>query len=550
MEGYDLFPMRGHLMRRHVKLRGYNRLGFESLEQRRLLTSSGDFNGDGFADLVVAAPEENLPNPANGDFFGNAGAVHVIYGSASGLTSTGNQFWNQNSPGVDSNVNSIEYFGAALAVGDFNRDGFDDLAIGAPGDVVDGHPRAGSVYVMFGSAQGLRTVGDQYWTSNSPGIKGNSRADDHFGQALAAGDFDNDGFDDLAIGVPGKSVVVSGNSLGGNPTTVVGAGAITVLFGSKKGLTGSRSQTFDQNTAGIDGIAREREAFGSVLEAADFNGDGADDLAIGTPLGSIAGVTGAGVVNVLYGGARKGIDGLRGLTASGDQLFQQNTPGIGGSAGEGSRFGEFFATGDFNDDGIADLATTARFDQTLTNGTPGDGSVHILYGSKSKIDPAESAYIVESDFGLPGNDSGYIGLGLATADFNHDGIDDLAIRATSTVTIDMQGHNTVYNQLLFATGHAAGIGTSPTQVYRYVGPESLNYGPLAAGDYDGNGFADLVAANPEAAAGTGNPVHAGQVSILYNFNGFSPSAVDEIVQGEDGILDTAENGDFFGSALA
>jgi FG-GAP repeat len=83
-----------------------------------------DFNGDGFADLAIGIPFENVEGTSN------AGAVQVLYGSASGLTSI-DQFWTQNAIGTDPSEVEDE-FGTAVATGDFDADGFTDLAIGAP----------------------------------------------------------------------------------------------------------------------------------------------------------------------------------------------------------------------------------------------------------------------------------------------------------------------------------------------------------------------------------------------------------------------------------
>ncbi len=84
----------------------------------------GDFNGDGFGDLAVAAPGENAA----------AGAVHVLPGSASGLSSTGSQFFTQNTGGIADSQEPGDLFGASLAVGDLTGDGIADLAVGAPGE--------------------------------------------------------------------------------------------------------------------------------------------------------------------------------------------------------------------------------------------------------------------------------------------------------------------------------------------------------------------------------------------------------------------------------
>jgi hypothetical protein len=83
---------------------------------------------------------------------------------------------------------------------------------------------------------------------------------------------------------------------------------------------------------------------------ADFNNDGADDLAIGVPLDNVGTVVGAGAVNVLYGSSPGG------LTGTGSQLLSQDTPGVPGSAEVDDGFGFALATGDFNGDTFADLA--------------------------------------------------------------------------------------------------------------------------------------------------------------------------------------------------
>jgi FG-GAP repeat len=83
-----------------------------------------DFNDDGFADLAVGVVGENLGAISNG------GAVNVLYGSATGLTGAGSQLFTQDSSGVPGVAEPGDGFGDALAVGDFDGDGFADLAVG------------------------------------------------------------------------------------------------------------------------------------------------------------------------------------------------------------------------------------------------------------------------------------------------------------------------------------------------------------------------------------------------------------------------------------
>ena len=89
------------------------------------------------------------------------------------------------------------------ALSDFNGDGFADLAIGAPYEDVGSLTDAGAVNVLYGSGGGLQATSpdDQFWTQNSPSVRGTAKYNDQFGKSVAAGDFNHDGFADLAIGV-------------------------------------------------------------------------------------------------------------------------------------------------------------------------------------------------------------------------------------------------------------------------------------------------------------------------------------------------------------
>jgi len=221
----------------------------------------GDFNNDGLADLAIGLPRED------------GGSVIVLYGlvEADGLSGEGSQRWRQGDDGIRDDSESQDFFGRALATGDFNGDGFDDLAIGNPAE----NDFRGSVHVIYGSANNLTGNGNQRWRQGSgPNgkLEDNDDTNDLFGIALAAGDFDGNGFDDLAVGVPGE---------GGQE------GVVNVIYGSGGGLT---------DNGRLEGDGRDdRDGFGNELASADFNGDGFDDLAVGVPGEN----NGRGAVNVI-----------------------------------------------------------------------------------------------------------------------------------------------------------------------------------------------------------------------------------------------------------
>jgi FG-GAP repeat len=116
-----------------------------------------DSMGDGRADLAVGVWQEDV------EAVSNAGAVQVLYGSASGLDRPGNQLWHQDVSGIVDAAEAGDQFGFALATGDFNGDGLADLAVGVPGEDVAGVSDAGAVQVLYGTPSGLERPGNQFW---------------------------------------------------------------------------------------------------------------------------------------------------------------------------------------------------------------------------------------------------------------------------------------------------------------------------------------------------------------------------------------------------
>ena len=488
----------------------------------RLPSTSGsvlsDFNNDGFADIAVGVAGEGIGNKDA------AGAVNVIYGSAGGLAVPGNKIWHQDTSNIDGKAEAGDLFGFSSAAGDFDGDGFADLAIGAQHESVENKNDAGAVNVIYGTQNGLASNGDQLWHQKSANIKGTSETNDRFGYSLATGYFNNDIYADLAIGVPGEDV--------GN---IDSAGAVNVIYGSQWGLRHQGNQLWYQGNNGIQDSAEQANLYGHALATGDFNGDDLSDLAIGV-LGE--GPGGAGAVSIIYGSHT-------GLKYWDNQLWTQDSANIKGAAEPLDGFGASLATGYFNNDIYADLAIGVNREGIGNKAEA--GAVNIIYGSAAGLTAAGNQLWHQDSTNIAGASEigDKFGSALAVGDINNDGFSDLV------VGVPNEDIGNIVNAGLINViyGSAGGLTAQGNIVYWLSSEAGDRYGQaLSARDLNGDGFADIVIGIPnENFSGLSN---AGMVSVLYG----SPAGL--ITHGErmfhqdtPGIEGKAENNDNFGGSL-
>lgn len=369
---------------------------------------------------------------------------------------------------------------AASAPGDVDGDGFGDLAVGAPEGTVAGYAKAGYVSLVYGTDQGIRVTRHKGITQDTAGIPGVPEAGDRFGSSVAMGDVDGDGYTDLVIGSGGEAI-----------GTVAGAGAVTIVFGAKGGLSGDAIAFHNPKPAA-------REGFGDNLTVGDFDHDGRDDIAVSTGT----------KVNVV-----RGASDLRDIDEPAMTAFAPP----GGGAGMGP-----IASGDINGDGYTDLVTQAYFDDGADEGT-----LAVLPGSAQGLKTAPIGRT-----GLP-----FTGYSVVTGDITGDGRDD--------VVVDTTGSDGPDEFLLrMFPGTAAGLGAGVP----YGGAvEPGTAGVLA--DTDGDGHADLVTAVVGEPDSDGIQ-NAGALTVVPGTaTGLDAAHARKLTLDSPGVMGVMEGNDQFGRSV-
>ncbi|MET9498411.1 FG-GAP-like repeat-containing protein [Streptomyces sp. NPDC006552] len=399
-----------------------------------------DFNHDGIGDVAFSAGYATVTGHTD------AGQIVVLYGTKAGLDKAHRTTFSQDSPGVPGGAETGDAFGWSSSYGDFNHDGFDDLAVGAAYEEVDGDKTGGLVQVLWGSPSGLS--GGTTLTDPAPG------SHDFWGRTLAAGDYDGDGKDDLAVGSSGASVYVfkggtaKTGTLGGQyafkpPVQNASSdphynGPVTLVAGDVNGdgrsdlvVDGYDTETesaWNKNfylpgtASGLTGNNAVGLTPGIITDIGDVDNDGYGDIVSGIVWDKDSGVPGAtdgGKVALTHGSA----SGPAGTTT-----ISQNTGAVPGASEKGDGFGGELSLGDINGDHYLDLVVGADFEDI--DGVTDTGSVTVLYGSAQGIDTTSNIqYFSQNSAGVPGADekSDRFGSEVKLTDVTGDGRADLTI---------------------------------------------------------------------------------------------------------------------------
>lgn len=238
--------------------------------------SAGDIDGDGYEDLVVGVPGDDVSVIVSGFAvnYVDAGSIHVIYGGSEGLTDDADQVIDRYSDGLAASVGTDDRFGESVAVADFNCDGYADVAVGVPLDnAQSGRTDDGAIHVIYGTASGL-TSADDFFHQGTPDVSGAPESWDEFGASLAVGNFNGDYLwnrecMDLAVGIVGEGAD------GGFVVFFYGNFLNDFSFANRTGLS--------QNLSNVEGTLEAGEAFGAQMWAFDADGDDYDDLMVSVP---------------------------------------------------------------------------------------------------------------------------------------------------------------------------------------------------------------------------------------------------------------------------
>ncbi|MFF2852474.1 esterase [Streptomyces sp. NPDC058001] len=389
---------------------------------------------------------------------------------------------------------------------DFNGDGYEDVLVGAPGATVSGQKGAGLVTVQYGSPKGIGTKNVARFSQSTAGVPGAAEAGDHFGQAVATGDLDGDGYDDALVGIPGEDLYEAKD-----------AGGVAVLWGSKAGLTGAASDWI-QAVEPTEGAQ-----FGLAVAAAHFTAYNPDD--------QIAVLDKDRLHTFAYAPELRA---AKGAADDRSPLKKRKTQRIAGLAADRDIAPKSLTTGDYDDNGYADLVVSG----VTTGDEPGHGWSAYFSGSEGFL-----TYERE----LRG------GPAAASGDIDNDGYDDLVTGEPHSpddggesltgglVGVRYGGPDGPADEVQWWTQDTAGVPG--------VAERGDGWGAdLSVADTNGDGYADVAIGAPGEDIGT--VADAGAVWILRGTaGGLTATGAKSWDQNSANVPGTAEKGDKWGAQV-
>jgi hypothetical protein len=453
----------------------------EEMKLAYSVSTAGDVDGDGYADFLVGAKNYS-------DAYTEQGLAHLFLGSETGPADTPDMTFLGSVTGA--------HFGHALGTaGDVDGDGYSDFAISAPAFNDGSSSLGGRVYVWHGDATG--PAQDPSWTLST------EAEDAQLGWEVGhAGDVNGDGFSDVIVSTPQES---NGQN---------NEGFASVFHGSDSGL----SQTPDWYIE-----ADQSEAYlGAVASAGDTNGDGYADVVIGAR-GITDTLTSQGRVTV-YLGSPSGLQHTANWTKYGTS--------------DGAFMGRSVSGGDVDGDGFSDIIIGSS---KHTENEPDEGSVTVFHGAASNLSQA-SEWSFESD-----QTASYLGQLAGAGDVNGDGFDDLVIGAPGFT----DGQSSEGKVFLFH-GNSSGLPISSSdQIQLNTANANLGASVDGAGNVNGDGFEDVLIGapgDPGATSAEGRAVlYFGTSTILGKWPDW------EVASGQTGALmgqDVAGLGDVNGDGFS
>ncbi len=475
-------------------------------------------SGEG-ADLVITSPGEDRGSTTD------AGLAHLLVDGAVAITlGEGNPIGGGTTNGIPEEG---DQFGYSVAAGDFNGDDWDDIAIGVPYEDVGGVIDAGAVIVLLSDDATGALDSSIVLTQGSPGFPGTLEKGDRFGFALSSEDFGaNDGYDDLIIGVPYEDV-----------GDVKNAGIVQIVKGGPNGPDSGEVETWHQDKPGVNGAVETGDRWGYTVAGSPVGDESWGTLIVGAPYEDVGSIKNAGIVQVLY-------SDNSGLHADNDAIFHQDTPGIGGTAEKGDRFGLELAVGAFGS-GYFDLAVGVPHED---RGSLADaGIVHIINGDFDGLVTSGSEVLKQGSgqIGGSGEAGDLFGMALAAIPYPGTGDQLLAVGspgediggAASTGVVHIRFPMKEDSEGLVAI-HQNKAGIKGTN-----NPGDEFGAALDFTDIDNDGIADLVVGGP------GEDGDAGRVWVIYGSNsGFTTTDVT-FEQGDGTFGGTHEPGDRFGEVV-